>query len=251
MTKFVREKCVLCLNRPSSPKGEHVLPRWLLKMFPSSEGPYSSYVNGEPVRKRDGSPRMDKSLNRITAPMCSSCNGLLDTRFEKPGKPLVRRLFERDANVVFSPAEVRTLGLWFVKTWLLTAHPRAIDSQEGIPSLAWNPVECELCSWMIRDQAPPPGLSVWILRRAEEHGDQPETRYVPLPTVVADGREIEFQVMRAGIRFLDVSLVYHPEWEIEHPLEDEGRALRLWPPKAALAIDFSTLPEIDTREFAG
>jgi hypothetical protein len=29
--------------------------------------------------------------------------------------------------------------------------------------------------------------------------------------------------------FLDVELVYHPGWEIEHPLEVDGRAARLWP----------------------
>ena len=59
-------------------------------------------------------------------------------------------------------------------------------------------------------------------------GDGP-TRHIPLPTVVADGRKIEFRVKRAGLRSLDVSLLYHPGWEIAHPLEADGRALRLWP----------------------
>jgi hypothetical protein len=43
----------------------------------------------------------------------------------------------------------------------------------------------------------------------------------------SDPRSLQFRAKRAGVLFLDVSLVYHPGWEIEHPLEAAGRALRL------------------------
>jgi hypothetical protein len=50
----VNQNCALCqMSRPLTE--EHVLPRWLLKkLFPESDGPYTTDVNGETVMKRDG-----------------------------------------------------------------------------------------------------------------------------------------------------------------------------------------------------
>jgi hypothetical protein len=79
-------------------------------------------------------------------------------------------------------------------------------------------------------------------------GDGP-TRHVPLPTVVADGRKIEFRVKRAGLRSLDVSLLYHPRWEIAHPLEVDGRALRLWPREVDSGVaDFASLQPVHPKD---
>jgi len=50
-----------------------------------------------------------------------------------------------------------------------------------------------------------------------------------------------------GVLFLDVSLVYHPGWEIEHPLELDGRALRLWPRAADAEADFASLPPVHPK----
>lgn len=249
--QFGGEKCALCLERPSSPDGEHVFPRWFLKMFPEEEGPYTWYVNGEPVLTRDGSPRSHTSIGAVKLPMCQWCNGILDKRFEKRAKALLRSLMATSGNVSFTPAEGTTLGLWFLKTWLLLAHPAARDSEPGIAPHRWGSMEEGLFGWMIDDGPPPTGLSLWVFKRGEQLHEPPSTRRVALPTVVADGHEIEFRAMRAGVRFLDVSLVYHPDWKIEHPLEVEGRALRLWPPNPGRGVvDFSPLPEVDSREFA-
>jgi hypothetical protein len=73
------------------------------------------------------------------------------------------------------------------------------------------------------------------------------TQHIPLPTVIADGRTIQFRAKRAGVLFLDVSLVYHPGWEIEHPLEAAGRALRLWPRSADAEADFASLPPVHSK----
>jgi hypothetical protein len=43
-------------------------------------------------------------------------------------------------------------------------------------------------------------------------------------SAIADGRTIQFRARCAGVLFLDVSLVYHPGWEIEHPLKAADRA---------------------------
>ncbi len=95
---------------------------------------------------------------------------------------------------------------------------------------------------------PPAGLSVRANRRGDEGLGDGSTWRIALPTVVADGREVEFMSHRAGVRFLDVSLVYHPGWEIKHPLEVEGRALRLWPRDPNEPADFTVLPPVDPKD---
>ena len=71
---------------------------------------------------------------------------------------------------------------------------------------------------------------------------------IPLPTVIADGRTMQFRARRAGVLFLDVSLVYHPGWEIQYPLEVAGRALRLWPRAADAEADFASLPPVHSKD---
>lgn len=225
-------------------------PRWLFKMFPEDEGPYTWHVNSQPVLRRDGSPRAHSSIGAVKLPMCSSCNGVLDKRFEKPAKTLIRSLMATPENVTFPPDEATTVGLWFLKTWLLLSHPAARDADPSVAPARWNSIEESLLRWMLEDRPPPQGISLWVFRRGEQSPVRPSTRQVALPTVVVDGREIEFRATRVGVRFLDVSLVYHPGWEIEHPLQVEGRALRLWPTHAGALVEFAKLPGVDPREFA-
>jgi hypothetical protein len=71
MPKQLRgETCVLCQVRPSSPTGEHVWPRWLLKRYPPGEGKYAWWVSGKPVLKRDRQPRKHTSAGAVKLPMC-------------------------------------------------------------------------------------------------------------------------------------------------------------------------------------
>jgi hypothetical protein len=77
--------------------------------------------------------------------------------------------------------------------------------------------------------------------------------------VIADGRTTTFQVLQFALDFqtaslLDVSLVYHPGWHIDHPLEREGRAARLWPRHHDAELDLGALPAVspdDTRWLKG
>ena len=73
-------------------------------------------------------------------------------------------------------------------------------------------------------------------------------QHIPLPTVSADGRAIQFRAKRAGVLFLDVSLLYYPGWEIEHPPEAAGRALRLWPRAADAEADFACFPPVHSKD---
>ena len=247
--QFEGEMCVLCRARPSSPTGEHVWPRWLLlEMFRPVDGPYSWWKSGTQVVKRDGLPREHASVGGVKLPVCVECNSILDRRFEKSAKRPIRLLMAQDGDVVFAGTGGMVMALWFLKTWLLLAHPAARESDPDVTPARWDSVPEELYSWLVTDQPPPAGFSIWVTRRAEEGPEPAAIRRIPLPTVVADGRSIKFRAKRAGVRLLDVSLVYHPGWEIEHPLEVEGRALRLWPRTADTEADFASLPTVHPKD---
>ena len=150
--------------------------------------------------------------------------------------------------MVLSGPDAMVVARWFLKTWLLLAHSAARESAPEVTPGRWDSGSDDLYGWMVTNQPPPTGLSIWVTRRAEEGPEPAVTRHIPLPTVVADGRTIQFRAKRAGVQFLDVSLVYHPGWEIEHPLEAAGRALRLWPRVADAEADFASLPPVHSKD---
>jgi len=248
--QFDGQLCVLCRERPSSREGEHVWTEWFLSMFPESEGPYTRLINGEAERTRDGvTVRKHTAAERVKVPCCTICNGKLDERFEKLAKPIVRVLFESDGAVSLTTLEANTLGFWLLKTRLLLAHPRALSSMPGRTPQRWDlsQIPDDPYTWMITGAEPPPGLSLWAAREDASLTLSDEPRRLPLPTIVADGPTIRFQTFRCSVRFLDVTLVYHPGWEIAHPLESEGRAVRLWP-SAGSAVDFHSLSPVAPRD---
>jgi hypothetical protein len=247
--QFEGKTCVLCQVRASSPTGEHVWPLWLLKEFPPGKG-YTWWINGEQLLNRDGQPREQEAVDKVKLPVCIECNSILGRRFEQPAKPRIRSLLDRDGNVVFRGTHAMVVALWFLKTWLLLAHPAARESDPEVTPARWDSISIDLYSWMITNQPPPTGLSIWVTRRAEEGPEPAVTQRVPLPTVIADGSKLQFRVKRAGVQFLDVSLVYHPGWGIEHPLAAAGRALRLWPRAANTEADFASLPPVHPSDMA-
>jgi hypothetical protein len=244
--QFEGKTCLLCQVRASSPTGEHVWPLWLLKAFPSGKR-YTWWINGEQLLNRDGQPRKQEAVDKVKLPVCIACNSILSRRFEQPAKPLIRSVLDRDGNVVLSGPHAMDVAGWFLKTWLLLAHPAARESDPAVTPARWDSASDDLYGWMVTNQPPPTGLSIWVTRRAEEGPEPAVTQYIPLPTVIADGRTIQFSAKRAGVQFLDVSLVYHPDWEIEHPLELDGRALRLWPRAADAEAHFASLPPVHPK----
>jgi hypothetical protein len=179
--------------------------------------------------------------------MCGPCNAGLAKRFEEPAKPLVRALFASEGNISFNMSEATIVGLWFVKTWVLLTHPACRHSEPALGPEPWSVVPDDLYSWMVTGQTPPAALSVWLTKE-DRRLEVLEIRHLPLPTVVADGRETQFQALRFGLRSLQVSLVYHPGWEIEHPLEAERRAIRLWPRATGATADFTAMPAVAPRD---
>ena len=143
------------------------------------------------------------------------------------------------------------MGLWLAKTILLTAHPsvRYGDAAIDRHALRWDADECapdHFFRWLVTGDEPPEGLSLWLHRTDEAVDDPGSPEFtVPLPTVVADGREVDFVCFHKSFHGIHVTLVVHPGWAIVHPLEQDGRAVRLLP--ATGAHDLGAMPLLPRR----
>lgn len=224
------------------------------KLFPSSDGPYTWYINDEPIMTRDEEPRQHDSFGSMKIPACVSCNQILNDRFEVPAKVPLLALFQTSGEVTLSADDAVACGLWLAKTWLLYAHPAAVNSEREVNRTPLRPVPEDLWGWMVNGSAPPPGISVWLHRTSDDNDREAEPRYVPLPTVKEGDATIEFQVVQLTVCGVKVEVVYHPDWAIEHPLEVDGRAIRMWPRPVNQPANISRLarvPSSDTRWLRG
>lgn len=229
--------CAICEEHPSTRLGEHVLPNWLVRdLFPPSDGPYTTHINGEPVPNRHGEPRQSDHLTRILLPMCNKdtggrCNGTLDTRFETNiARTAIRAMF---AGEDLTALESEAAGVWWLKTVLLSRHPLAEGADDGPLRPVWvEPVDGSLYSWMIDGSAPPPYVSVWVSRRGENVGAPDEDldiERIVLPSFDVGGINYTSRVGLLGVRELLITLLVHPGWETTHPLEATGQAVRIHP----------------------
>jgi len=185
--------------------------------------------------------------------MCTSCNGLLNRRFEQPAKPLVRRLFGGPPLPRLTGTELAAVAAWLLKTWILLPHPEVFHAHPLIDRahlpMKWpSPAEPEYYRWLITGDSPPAGLSLWLHRTGDLEGPAPGgDRRLVLPTVHESGRSIRFESHEVTLHGLTVTLAVHPGWPIDHPLELEGRAVRLWPDPPD-GFDFEALPPVRRSE---
>lgn len=243
-----RNLCVLCVLREATRRGEHVLPQWYLGDRGPGPGPFPWTRNGESIRDRQGQPVALKDRVRIQLPVCRECNGELNWRFEKPAKDALRLLVDARGRVVLGPDDLESVALWFLKTLLLHSRPEVRYSAPKVSeaALKWTAEELpgrHFYDWMINGDAPPEGLSLWMFRADEGQDDLPSPAFtIPIPTVTSDGTITEFVCFQVTFHGLNVTLVVHPGWSIRHPLEDDGRALRLWPDPPREGADVASLP---------
>jgi hypothetical protein len=254
--RFPHQPCVLCPN-PSVGVGEHAWSYWLVQEF-GHEGPFSSSKGGVPYTKRDGVTVVKlPALPSVHVPMCESCNAQLNRTIEQPVKNIARRLIPWSEDHVWpsvTAEEAAVLARWYLKIGLLSAHPEAVHDN---PHVARDPdlprfasMESEWLDWMREGSPPPDGFSVFVTRRAVADGKRwdGERARIFLPHVRVGSRDLRYASRSFGIRGLDVTIVWHPGWPIEHPLVEAGRAAQLWP--NPVDVDFGALPELNPREFS-
>lgn len=250
MTRHARSNklCVLCRTNQSSRTGEHVWPSWYLNDWDTRPRQFATWsFNGEPILNRQDTPVSPRERVRVLLPVCISCNGVLEQRFEGPTKGVLRRLFDPagPASLVLTAPEVRLVGEWFAKTLLLLSHP---DAEYQIPQIEQQAVrftpdyvpDAVFYDWLIDGNPPPAGLSVWT-HRADLTSDERPDFLIPLPDVTADGGTHRFVAFTVAMHGLSITLVVHPGWPIEHPLEAAHQAARLVPDPGH-AADLSAMP---------
>jgi hypothetical protein len=233
---FAGIDCVLCGQRPSLPRGDRSQSLW------SAE---EDFVGA--------ALRMDDALVGTTIPVCLRCSTALTDRFERAAKPVVEDLWEGDLRL--PPVQARAFVMWALKTWLLTAHPAAQDSHPRSSVCRFDLAEMpdDVYGWLVEGERPPAGVSLWATRSARGAVAGDAHYHIPLPTITMDARTVRFQELTSRLDLLDggvldVDLVYHPGWEIDHPLERDGRAARLWPRDGRRVLDIGALPVLESRE---
>ncbi|MCA0146732.1 hypothetical protein [Blastococcus sp. LR1] len=227
-----------------------------MEKYPGGPGPYGWFLNGEPLLRRDGAtPVREQELTRVRLPACEECNSELNRRFEEPAKETLRGLFGTPTPPALTAAETTAVALWFLKTWLLLPHPRVYYANTIIDrihrDMRWpEPAPPDFYRWTVTGGSPPEGLSLWIYRARSETEDLSwrNGRRLVLPTVRQDGRTMRFASHEVTLHGLTVTLAVHPGWPIDHPLEADGRAVRLWPRLVTDALDLSGFPLVPRED---
>lgn len=254
--RFRGQACVFCPNL-SVGVGEHVWPTWFIAEF-HGQGPFTTSRAGVPYTKRDGeTPLTAEALFGVHVPACQECNAALDTTIEKPGKPVVRRLLGHAGSaeeLILSADECVALARWLLKVGLLSAHPTAehdhpvLQRDTNVPRL--TTIRPEWLQWMLAGSAPPDGFSVYLTRR-DLRGEDPapdHERRIVLPRVIVDGEDRNFMSRSFGFAGVNVTIVWHPGWPIQHAQVDASRAVRVWPDP--VKVDFGALPQVHPKELA-
>lgn len=252
--RFPGKTCVLC-SKQSVGVGEHVWPSWFIGEF-EGQGPFVTSRAGVPYTKRDRkTPAPHTALQGVHVPMCEACNNMLSRTIEEPAKAVVRRILahgDSASSMVLTADECGALATWLLKVGILGEHPESDFDHPGLQSDPDVPrksrIPHEWLDWMRQGTTPPSGFSVFVSRRnlRGNDGEARAKQRIILPRLRVDGKELDFSQWAFGLTGLDVTVVWHPGWEILHPRVEEGRAARLWPDP--VVTDFGALPETHPHE---
>jgi len=229
------QPCALCSNGVSTRDGEHVIPRWFLRLYLSAaDGSYTTEVNGESVLNSRSTPRKH-SWPEVRLPACENCNRALRDRFEiGASQGVVQNFFGAPFTFDTSAIDARLLGLWLLKTWVLLAHPKAVRTNGRGPS-PWSGGP-DLWSWTATGDEPPASLSLWINRQ-------------DINATAGGGVQVDVRI--AGQAFIrgayDVHVVALDGEIIGDAPTAESGLLRLWPPSGDARL--ASLPVLARDHF--
>ncbi|MGW9345985.1 hypothetical protein ACWGR3_31065, partial [Streptomyces albidoflavus] len=175
------EVCAICGTKPAYGKGEHVYPNWHLGDADRAGPPLFAWTsNGEALLNRDKQPLQFQNRQRLLLPACERCNSILNTRFEEPAKPVVRRLAPNQWTGFADASEWAAIGRWFAKILSFATHPRAHYQH---PEINKHHIRGEWdtkhFSWLIDGSHPPTDLSLWVFRADLTKGTPMHRVWVP------------------------------------------------------------------------
>lgn len=249
--------CQLCSARGAITR-EHVFPQWFLKRWPDTEGPFTMYRDGEPLRTQSGEERRSDHLSRIFLAICESCRQALNKHYEVPGKTPVRTLLD-DRHALGSQTAVDVVARWMIKTLALYHHPNSRHqgnlvrpAVQGMadyaPTNPWDPFPAKLAD-EIRTGVAPTEVSLWMARTTTD----PEVTDPPLPWEGWATRPPEHQSFIGfsadSDEFAVFQLAYHPgRSHLDHPFVATGQAVQLWPsPPESVSLETPDPVPMGTR----
>ncbi len=228
---FLGRTCALCRSRPSTRKGEHVVPGWwrqaMTKQYP---GPFTSEQGGVPKLRRDGSVWESDGVITYQLPCCEACNQKLNSRFENRAKRIIQPHL---AGGAVDAAHAEFAGLWWLKTAMLFAHPETMSSDGRTIGDWWGAPE-SIFDWVVTGERPPSFLSMWITtgpkkEKRPQFGPLFPYRLGQTFDYTFDGEQRSTRLAKFGINDISIQLMYHPGFELEHPMGSELPVLRVWP----------------------
>jgi hypothetical protein len=200
--------CPICLTRRANTK-EDILPQWVREIVLKSFGP---------GKGRQLPPR-------IVMPMCDTCNGTLNGRFEIPARPILAPLF-RGEIATLTPSQQSLASGWIIKGELLMFFWRAHEHPEHphaetIRRIVVEMMECGL----------PPNQTTVRLGRVDP-------RENPRPAGTTDGllpaavpQSLMHSVSTTGPVFWEAAVGVEVELGAFIAAAEDGHHLvRLWPP---------------------
>ncbi|MCD2191606.1 hypothetical protein [Actinomycetospora soli] len=153
-----------------------------------------------------------------------------------------------DGEPIAAGGDARQVRLWLLKTWLLLAHPAA---EYKDPLLAdaiapWHSAPAELYTWLVDETGEPPAsLSAWAHRYEPPYRQDVNVPVIVLPNVRTGSQTWTFECFELSLQTVNVTLLFHPGWPIDHPGELEGTVVQLWP--ADLEVEIPVLPQSNHR----
>ncbi len=104
-------RCPFCLRSHSSKRGEHVIPQWVSREFPSDDWQLEDRLT-KYVRKTK------KYIHLVTPLPCRACNNGWLSALERAAKPILVPLMHGTATTLNSHDQV-IIARWFLKTSLM------------------------------------------------------------------------------------------------------------------------------------
>ena len=250
----VSRRCALCESAAFG-QGEHVWPKWFTKRW-KDKGPFTLRRNGETDRDRSGKVRTTDHVVPDLLPACKACNTWLNEVFEDPAKEAVRA-FLRGEEV--GPEPAAACVAWFVKTLLLTTHP-AVESPhpartDGALLDAWEIPQAYFAA-MRQGLGFPTDLTLWAARsdpsREPLAVPEDQLRRLHLGSALLDGVVRSANGAQYGIptesdsSTVELTLLWHPSCDVEHPMELSSEIVRLWPWVGG-GLSLRAIPLLDPR----
>lgn len=198
-------------------------------------------------------PRMIDSFPSAHVPVCGDCNSILNKNFEERGKPIVRRILDKNRttkDLLLSVEDMTDLARWMLKVALLAGHPTAehddTKAKKRLPQ--FHSSELDWLKWMVTGATIPSGFSLFISRWDPKHVDCEKTSsmIIDLPHLVIDGVKYTFMHHSMSLGDLYATIVWHPHWPIENKQVIDGKAVQLWP--ALKEYDLGLLPLVSPNE---